>query len=67
VSDTFGVRDEVSDTFGTGLRLERLTELDWSPYDIYLDMEEVAPGRFRIRRFGRKLPLIFGLVARAPA
>jgi hypothetical protein len=27
-------------------------------------MEEIAPGRFRMRRFGRGLPLVYGLVAR---
>ncbi|HET9158253.1 MAG TPA: class I SAM-dependent methyltransferase [Myxococcaceae bacterium] len=49
-----------------GLVLERLTELDWSPYDIFPDMEEIAPGRFRMRRFGRGLPLVYSLVARRP-
>jgi len=34
------------------------------PYDIFPDMEEIAPGRFRMRRFGRGLPLVYGLVAR---
>ncbi|HTS79017.1 MAG TPA: class I SAM-dependent methyltransferase [Myxococcaceae bacterium] len=61
-----GLGSVVSALLGEGLVLERLTELDWSPYDIFPDTEEFAPGRFRMRRFGRKLPLVYGLVARAP-
>jgi len=61
-----GLGSIISALLAEGLRLERLTELDWSPYDVFPDMEEFAPGRFRMRRFGRKLPLVFGLVARAP-
>jgi hypothetical protein len=62
-----GLGSVVSALLAEGLALERLTELDWSPYDIFPDMEEVAPGRFRIRRFGRSLPLVYGLVARGPS
>jgi hypothetical protein len=43
-----------------------LAEFDWSPYDIFPDMEEVAPGKFRMRRFGRNLPMVYSLVARRP-
>ena len=50
-----------------GLRVERLREFPWSPYDVLPDMEEVAPGRYQMRRFGAKLPLVYGLVARRPA
>ncbi len=56
----------VSALLAEGLVLERLTEHDWSPYDIFPDMEEVATGRFRMRRFGRSLPLVYSLVARHP-
>lgn len=59
-----GLGSVVSALLDQGLRLERLVEHDWSPYAIFPDMEEVAPGRFRMRRFGRKLPLVYGLVAR---
>lgn len=61
-----GLGGVVSALLGEGLVLERLTEFDWSPYDIFPDMEQCAPGRFRMRRFGRMLPLVYGLVARAP-
>lgn len=28
-------------------------------------VDEEAPGRFRMRRFGARLPLVYGLAARA--
>ena len=61
-----GLGSVVTAVLEQGLVLERLVELDWSPYDIFPDMEEVAPGRFRMRRFGRNLPLVYGLAARRP-
>ncbi len=62
-----GLGSVVSALLGQGLRLEHLREYDWSPYDIFPDMDEVAPGRFRMRRFGARLPLVYGLAARRPA
>ncbi len=59
-----GLGSVVTALLDEGLVLETLTELDWSPYDIFPDMEEVAPGRFRMRRFGRNLPLVYGLSVR---
>jgi hypothetical protein len=59
-----GLASVVTALLAEGLALERLTELDWSPYAIYPDMVEVAPGRFRTRRFGRSLPLVYALAAR---
>lgn len=62
-----GLGAVVSALLDQGLRLEHLREYDWSPYDIFPDMEEFAPGRFRMRRFGARLPLVYGLTARSPA
>jgi len=61
-----GLGSVVTALLHEGLVLERLTEFDWSPYDIFPDMEEVAPARFRMRRFGHRLPLVYGLAARRP-
>jgi hypothetical protein len=61
-----GLGSVVTALLAEGLRVEALREFDWSPYDIFPDMEEFAPGRFRMRRFGSKLPLVYGLVARRP-
>ncbi len=59
-----GLGSVVSALLAEGLVLERLTEFDWSPNAIFPDMEEVEPGRFRMRRFGRSLPLVYALAAR---
>lgn len=61
-----GLGSVVTALLHQGLILDTLTELDWSPYDIFPDMEEVAPGCFRMRRFGRNLPLVYCLAARRP-
>jgi hypothetical protein len=61
-----GIGSVVTALLAQGLVLERLAEFDWSPYDIFPDMEEVAPGKFRMRRFGRNLPMVYSLVARRP-
>jgi SAM-dependent methyltransferase len=59
-----GLGSVVSALLAEGLRVDALREYDWSPYDIFPDMEAFAPGRYRMRRFGAKLPLVYGLVAR---
>jgi len=61
-----GIGSVITALLAQGLVLERLAEFDWSPYDIFPDMEEVAPARFRMRRFGRNLPMVYSLVARRP-
>ncbi|XXX73642.1 class I SAM-dependent methyltransferase [Sorangium sp. So ce134] len=59
-----GIGTVVTALLEAGLTLERLRELDWSPYDIFPDMEEGPPGQFRMKKFGRRLPLVFALAAR---
>lgn len=61
-----GLGSVVSALLAAGLHLDALREYDWSPYDIFPDMEEFAPGRFRMRRFGRSLPMVYSLAARKP-
>jgi SAM-dependent methyltransferase len=65
VNYAHGIAPVVQAILDAGLRLERLAEHDWSPYDLYADSVEVAPGRFQTK-FGDKLPLVFSLVARRP-
>lgn len=62
-----GLGSVVTALLDVGLRVERLREYPWSPYDVLPDMEEISPGRYQMRRFGAKLPLVYGLVARRPA
>lgn len=50
-----------------GLQLTSFREFDYSPYDIFPDMVEVGPGRYRMRAFDDKLPYVFALSAIKPA
>ncbi|WP_438032264.1 class I SAM-dependent methyltransferase [Sorangium sp. So ce204] len=59
-----GIGTVVSALLDAGLTLERLSELDWSPYDIFPDMVEGPPGQFRMKKFERRLPLVYALAAR---
>lgn len=59
-----GIGTVVTALLEAGLTLERLREFDWSPYDIFPDMEESSPGQFRMRKFGRRLPLVMAIAAR---
>ncbi|WP_437894023.1 class I SAM-dependent methyltransferase [Sorangium sp. So ce124] len=59
-----GIGTVVSALLDAGLTLERLRELDWSPYDIFPDMVEGPPGEFRMKKFERRLPLVYALAAR---
>jgi SAM-dependent methyltransferase len=61
-----GLATVVTALLDAGLTLTRLRELDWSPYNIFPDMEEGPPGQFHMRKFGRRLPLVFALSARLP-
>lgn len=66
VNFNHGIGTVVTSLLDAGLTLERLREIDWSPYNIFPDMEEGPPGQFRMRKFGRRLPLVFTLAARKP-
>jgi SAM-dependent methyltransferase len=45
------------------LSIDRFNEYDYSPYNCFNDMVEVTPGRYRIRAFGDKVPLVYALLA----
>lgn len=47
-----------------GLRLERFAEYDYSPYPIFGERDEFTPGKFRVKRHGNRLPLVYALEAR---
>ncbi len=46
-----------------GLRLAHFTEFDWSPYNIYPNATEIAPGKWQIKSMEGKLPLIYAIKA----
>jgi hypothetical protein len=43
--------------------MKSFLEYDYSPYNCFNDMEEFEKGKFRIKKFGNKIPLVYSLVA----
>lgn len=46
-----------------GLQIDHFEEYDYSPYDCFSDTEEFEPGKFRIKQFGNKIPMLYALSA----
>jgi len=46
-----------------GLTIEAFNEYNYSPYDCFKQTEEFEPGKFRIKHFGDKFPMVFALKA----
>jgi len=58
--------DVVNALIGAGLRLERLDELDATPYDIFEGLERGEDGGYRFKEAPGLVPLTFGIVASKP-
>jgi hypothetical protein len=46
-----------------GLQLIQFQEFNYSPYNCFKHSEEFEPGKFRVKHFGNKVPLVFALEA----
>lgn len=44
-----------------GIALQYLREFNYSPYNIFPESEAIEPGKFQIKKFGNKLPLVYAL------
>lgn len=44
-------------------QIENFKEYDWSPYPCFKHVEEFEKGKWRINKFGNKIPLVFALTA----
>lgn len=62
VSWNHSLSETIQSLINQSLRLENFQEYDYSPYDIFFDSEEVEPKKFRIKKMGNRLPLLFSLV-----
>lgn len=61
VSWNHGLADVIQSLIDHGLRLEVFREYDYSPYDCFQGTEEFEPGKFRIKRLGDKIPMVYAL------
>jgi 2-polyprenyl-3-methyl-5-hydroxy-6-metoxy-1,4-benzoquinol methylase len=48
--------------FRQSLKITNFKEYNYSPYNCLKGMEQVAEGKFQIKKFGNKLPLVYSLV-----
>jgi len=46
-----------------GLQIANFQEYDYSPYDIFSEMVELEPKKFRIKHLDDKIPLVYSVVA----
>lgn len=53
----------VSSLLGNSLELKHFSEYDYSPYNVFANMEEVEPKKFRIKHIGNMLPMVYAIVA----
>ncbi|MEO1011075.1 MAG: class I SAM-dependent methyltransferase [Bacteroidota bacterium] len=57
------IGEVVNSLLQNGLNLSSLDELDYSPYACFRHTEEFAPGKFRIRHLGNRIPMTYAIVA----
>lgn len=67
VSWNHSLSEVVNSLIKNGLSINSLEEFDYSPYDIFVDSVEEESGKFRIKKFGNKIPLVYSLTAIKPA
>ncbi|GAB3290680.1 class I SAM-dependent methyltransferase [Hymenobacter tenuis] len=49
-----------------GLLLRDFQEYDYSPYNCFVGLEEVAPGRFQLPQHAGRLPMVYSVVMERP-
>ena len=47
-----------------GLEISSFNEIDYSPYNCFSNTVEFEPGKFRIKHFENKIPMVYSLVAK---
>src|SRR6218665_103839 len=66
-SKTISWNHPISETLNAlinaGLEVRQFNEFDYSPYDCFNEMEEFEPGKFRIKPFGNKIPMVYSILA----
>lgn len=63
VSWNFSLSEVMTALLKQGLNIKHFGEYDYSPYPCFKEVEEVEPGKFRVRHLGNKLPMLFSLLA----
>ena len=53
----------ISSLLSNSLELKQFQEYNHSPYNVFSNMEEFEPKKFRIKHIGDKIPIIYSIVA----
>lgn len=63
ISWNHSISEVLGSLLGAGLKLDVFKEFDYSPYDCFKNTEPVGEGKFRIKNFQSKVPLVYALKA----
>lgn len=63
ISWNHGLSEVINNLIHQGLYISAFQEYDYSPYNCFQDMIEIAPGRFQIKRLGNKIPMVYSIKA----
>jgi len=61
ISWNHGLAEVIGSLLDHGLRLDHFVEYDYSPYNCFSGMQEDEPKKYRIAKFGDKIPLMYTL------
>ncbi len=57
------ISETVNNLIKNQLRIESLNEYDYAPYNAVNNMEEFEKGKYRVKHFGNKAPLVYSILA----
>ena len=63
ISWNHSISEVVNALIENGLTIHSLNEYDYSPYNCFNGMEEFETGKFRIKNFENKVPLVYSIKA----
>ena len=58
-----GLGEVLTSLLGQGLRIDTFSEFDYSPYPCFDEVVEVSPGRYRIAKLDKLIPMVYALSA----
>ncbi|WP_081414017.1 class I SAM-dependent methyltransferase [Chryseobacterium daeguense] len=55
--------DVIQNLIQNHIQIENFKEFDWSPYPCFRHIEEFEKGKWRIEKFGNKIPMVYAIKA----
>lgn len=57
------ISELLNSLINSGLEINQFDEFDYSPYNCFNETEEPEPGKFRIKHFDTKIPMVYAIKA----